>query len=61
MDKTLRCVRWGYEVNASSDECINAIDSYFYQVPLQLSPFHYKLNKDRRFYVSDVLSLALGA
>uniref|UniRef100_M4E7A3 Uncharacterized protein n=1 Tax=Brassica campestris TaxID=3711 RepID=M4E7A3_BRACM len=32
MDKTLRCVRWGYEVNASSDECINAIDSYFYQV-----------------------------
>ncbi|KAH0911551.1 hypothetical protein HID58_034872 [Brassica napus] len=32
MDKTLRCVRWGYEVNASSDECINAIDSYFHQV-----------------------------
>ncbi|CAN6881369.1 unnamed protein product [Brassica oleracea] len=32
MDKTLRCVRWGYEVNASSDVCINAIDSYFHQV-----------------------------
>ncbi|CAH8337033.1 unnamed protein product [Eruca vesicaria subsp. sativa] len=24
--------RWGYEVNASSDDCINAIDSYFHQV-----------------------------
>ncbi|RID53575.1 hypothetical protein BRARA_G00959 [Brassica rapa] len=32
MEKKLRCVRWGYEVNASSDHCIDAIDSYFHQV-----------------------------
>uniref|UniRef100_A0A1J3DKZ4 Tetratricopeptide repeat protein 38 n=1 Tax=Noccaea caerulescens TaxID=107243 RepID=A0A1J3DKZ4_NOCCA len=33
MEKTtLRFVRWGYEVNASSDDCIDAIDSYFLQV-----------------------------
>lgn len=34
MEKTPRYVRWGYEVNASSDGCIDAIDSYFHQVPL---------------------------
>ncbi|KAG2303738.1 hypothetical protein Bca52824_032389 [Brassica carinata] len=32
MEKILRRVRWGYEVNASSDDCINVIDSYFHQV-----------------------------
>ncbi|CAH8306042.1 unnamed protein product [Eruca vesicaria subsp. sativa] len=32
MEKIVRCVRWGYEVNASSDDCMNAIDSYFQQV-----------------------------
>ncbi|CAH8253428.1 unnamed protein product [Arabidopsis lyrata] len=32
MEKTLRCVRWGYEVNTSSDDCIDAINSYFQQV-----------------------------
>ncbi|KAL1218984.1 hypothetical protein V5N11_020294 [Cardamine amara subsp. amara] len=32
MEKTLRCVRWGYEVNASSDDCIDAINSYYQQV-----------------------------
>ncbi|CAH8390892.1 unnamed protein product [Eruca vesicaria subsp. sativa] len=30
--KMVRCVRWGYEVNTSSDDCIHAIDSYFQQV-----------------------------
>ncbi|CAH8337042.1 unnamed protein product [Eruca vesicaria subsp. sativa] len=32
MEKPQRCVRWGYEVNTSSDDCIKAIDSYFHQV-----------------------------
>ncbi|CAN6802839.1 unnamed protein product [Brassica oleracea var. botrytis] len=32
MEKIVRCVRWGYEVNGSSDDCMNAIDSYFQQV-----------------------------
>ncbi|CAN8291670.1 unnamed protein product [Cochlearia groenlandica] len=32
MEKTLRSVRWGYEVNTSSVHCIDAINSYFLQV-----------------------------
>ncbi|KFK44628.1 hypothetical protein AALP_AA1G283300 [Arabis alpina] len=32
MEKTLRRVRCGYEVNTSSDDCIDAINSYYQQV-----------------------------